>query len=145
MCIRDSDKQFEKQSFKDGKFTKFVSVKSKLLSDFWKFAVMVTACVRLPPDFDSSSSTKYPVCYTIGGFGISCRNFAYDGPDSGYVNPWIRSKKPDVLQVLLDSDAPFGDSYQINSENNGPYMDALIHELIPAIEQKYHGAGTASS
>src|SRR6186713_2742175 len=45
------DKQFEKQSFKDGKFTKFVSVKSKLLSDFWKREVMVTACVRLPPDF----------------------------------------------------------------------------------------------
>src|SRR6185436_6624093 len=139
------DKQFEKESFKDEKFTKFVSVKSKLLSDFWKRDVIITACVRLPSSFDPASSTKYPVCYTIGGFGTSCKNFAYNGPDSGYVNPWIRNKKPDMLQVLLDSDAPFGDSYQMNSENNGPYMDALLQELIPAIEQKYHGEGTATS
>jgi len=139
------DKQFEKESFKDGKFTKFVSVKSKLLSDFWKRDVVITACVRLPPSFDSSSSKKYPVSYNIGGFGTSCKNYAYYGPDSGYINPWIRNKKPDMLQVLLDNDAPFGDSYQMNSENNGPYMDALIQELIPAIEKRFHGEGTPSS
>ena len=67
------DKQFAKESFKDGKFTKFVSVKSKLLSDFWKRDVVITACVRLPPGFDASSSTKYPVCYTIGGFGTGAK------------------------------------------------------------------------
>ena len=90
------DKRFEKESYKDGKFTKFVSVKSKLLSDFWKRDIVITACVRLPPAFDSASSIKYPVCYTIGGFSTSCKNFAYYGPDSGYVNGWIRSKKPDM-------------------------------------------------
>jgi hypothetical protein len=35
----------------------------------------------------------------------------------------------------------YDDSYAVNSENVGPYGDAIVHELIPYIEAKYRGLG----
>ena len=40
---------------------------------------------------------------------------------------------------------PFGDSYQLDSDNNGPYGHALIHELVPHIETTFRGLGTPKS
>lgn len=37
--------------------------------------------------------------------------------------------------MFLDSQGPFGDTYQVDSENNGPCGKALTEELIPAIEK----------
>jgi S-formylglutathione hydrolase FrmB len=45
--------------------------------------------------------------------------------------------------VFLDGEGPFGDSYQMDSENNGPYGYALMHELIPHIETIYRSARNA--
>ena len=36
---------------------------------------------------------------------------------------------------------PFGDPYQVNSANNGPYGDAVTQELIPYVEKTYRGIG----
>src|SRR2546422_7905098 len=35
----------------------------------------------------------------------------------------------------------YDDSYAVNSENNGPYGDAIMRELVPYIERKYRGIG----
>lgn len=45
--------------------------------------------------------------------------------------------------MFLDSQGPFGDTYQVDSENNGPCGKALTEELIPAIEKlvQYNPAG----
>ena len=139
------DKQFERPEYKDGRYTKFVSIKSNLLSKFWKRDIVIRALVALPPDFDSSGPRKYPVAYDIGGYGTDCKYAAFYGPDSAYIKQWNNGQPMDIIKVFLDSDAPYGDSYQMNSENNGPYMDALIKELIPAIEQRFHGYGTPES
>ena len=42
------------------------------------------------------------------------------------------------VYLQLDGDGPFGDPYQINSDNSGPYGDAIITELIPYIEKQFH-------
>jgi len=46
-----------------------------------------------------------------------------------------------MVLLHLDGDGPFGDCYQVNSDNNGPYGDAITQELIPYIEQKYRCIG----
>ena len=49
---------------------------------------------------------------------------------------WYAPKAPQVIYVYLDSEGPFGDTYQVDSENNGPCGEALIKELMPAVEKE---------
>jgi hypothetical protein len=46
---------------------------------------------------------------------------------------------------LPDGAGPFGDPYQVNSANNGPYGSALTQEVIPFIERTYRCLGTPTS
>jgi S-formylglutathione hydrolase FrmB len=43
--------------------------------------------------------------------------------------------------LVLDGAGPYGDPYQVNSDNNGPYGDAVTQELIPYIERRFHCIG----
>ena len=58
----------------------------------------------------------------------------------GRLAPGLRSG-PEFLLLQLDGAGPWGDPYQINSANNGPYGDALVQELIPYVEQVFRGSG----
>ena len=58
---------------------------------------------------------------------------------------WTSKDAPQVITVFLDGDGPFGDSYQLNSDNSGPYGTMLTGELIPNIEREYRGIGTPES
>ena len=47
-----------------------------------------------------------------------------------------------VLLVRVQTPNPFfDDSYAVNSENLGPWGDALTYELIPEIERRFRGLG----
>jgi hypothetical protein len=47
-----------------------------------------------------------------------------------------------VLVIEIQHANPYyDDSYAVNSENLGPYGDAIVKELIPYIEKKYRGIG----
>jgi S-formylglutathione hydrolase FrmB len=46
-----------------------------------------------------------------------------------------------MIYVHLDGAGPYGDPYQVNSDNNGPYGDAVTQELIPYIEKAYRAVG----
>jgi hypothetical protein len=44
--------------------------------------------------------------------------------------------------VTIEHPTPYyDDSYGVNSENNGPYGDAIVQELIPLIEEKFRAVG----
>jgi len=46
------------------------------------------------------------------------------------------------LFIEIQHATPFyDDSYAVNSANNGPYGDAIQHELIPEIERRFRGIG----
>ena len=43
-----------------------------------------------------------------------------------------------MIYVTLQHPSPYyDDSYGVNSENNGPFGDAILQELIPAVEAKF--------
>jgi len=50
---------------------------------------------------------------------------------------WLADDTPRMVYLQLDGDGPYGDPYQVNSDNNGPYGDAITQELIPHIEKKF--------
>jgi S-formylglutathione hydrolase FrmB len=109
---------------------------SKLLSDFWGRPIHVRGLVVLPPSYEKNRSRKYPaLCWTSGFGGTLNKIAAYE---LQYYYPYMeRHERPEMIYVLLDQSCAFGTHEFANSANNGPWGDALVKELIPALERKY--------
>ena len=60
---------------------------------------------------------------------------------SSFQSAWHRDGAPRMVFLHLDGDGPYGDCYQVNSDNNGPYGDAITQELIPYVEQRFRCVG----
>ena len=55
---------------------------------------------------------------------------------------WTAGRLPRVIVMSIQHATPyFDDSYAVNSENVGPYGDAITQELIPYIEKQFRGIG----
>jgi S-formylglutathione hydrolase FrmB len=115
----------------------FVEVKSKLLSAFHKRDVMLRAGLALPAEYDPAK--KYAAVYEVPGFG---------GDHSGAAPKASRLQRAadtspegqlarNVFWIWLDPESANGHTLFANSANNGPCGDALVKELIPAIEAKF--------
>jgi hypothetical protein len=62
------------------------------------------------------------------------------GIGTGYqfYQSWIAANYPRVILITFEHPTPyFDDSYAVNSANNGPYGDAIMNELIPAVESHF--------
>jgi enterochelin esterase-like enzyme len=119
-------------------FVKSVVLKSTLLSAFSGRPRYLKASILLPSGYFQHPDTSYPICYRIPGL-----NGRYDQVNGQINNKdfndwWFSPQAPQVIYVFLDSQGPYGDTYQMDSENNGPCGKALTEELIPAIEQMVH-------
>lgn len=122
----------------DHPFVKVVRIKSKYLSDYFGKPKYLKAAVLLPYSFFDHPEKTYPICYRAPGL-----NGRYDQvngmiANKEFANWWFRKDAPQVIYVFLDSQGPYGDTYQVDSENNGPCGKALTEELIPAIEEVVH-------
>jgi len=122
----------------ENEFVKYVKIQSQLLSRFHGRPIYLRAGIILPKDHAADENRRYPIRIHIGGYGT--RYTAVDGlmlPGSDFRRLWLSGDTPRFIYVLLDGDGPYGDPYQVNSDNNGPYGDALTKELIPYIEKRF--------
>jgi hypothetical protein len=125
---------------------KEVELKSKVISDWWGRDMRIKAAVLLPSGFEKEPGRKYPVRYNIAGYGGRyTRANRFVQWDKSFLDWWQSEDAPQILNVFLDGEGPFGDCYQLDSENSGPYGTALIEELIPYIESQFRGMGTPES
>jgi S-formylglutathione hydrolase FrmB len=133
------DKQVsEEETPKDTSAVKFLKLPSKLLTEFHGRPMFLRAAVVLPSDFEKNPDKKYPLRVHIGGYGqryTSALRMAAQRPSDG----------PQFLSLMLDGAGPLGDPYQVNSDNHGPYGDAITKELIPQVEEKFRGLGTPNA
>ncbi len=123
-------------------YVRYVQLSSERLSSYHGRPVVLRAAVILPRGFDREPSRQYPIRLTVGGYGrryTAATRLMRDG--SPFRRAWLADDAPRMLQVLLDGVGPYGDPYQVNSPNNGPYGDALVLELIPYIESRFRGLG----
>jgi len=52
---------------------------------------------------------------------------------------WTSAGFPKFFAITWQHPTPYyDDSYAVNSANNGPYQDALLTELVPALEKRFH-------
>jgi hypothetical protein len=127
------DRTYEEELPAETATHKYLKLPSKLLSDFHGRPMVYRVGLVLPPDFETEKTRRYALIVRIGGFGTRYTDAQGIAPD------------PRFVQLLLDGAGPFGDPYQVNSANNGPYGDALTKEVIPHIEKTYRCLGTPRS
>jgi hypothetical protein len=150
----------------DTKYVKHVKIKSELLSKFWGRDMYLGAHVLLPEGWDTHPKAKYPLaiyhghftsdfggfrttppdttipCEYSSRFGVDCYNRIVQEEAYQFYKQWTGPNFPRVIAIEIQHANPFyDDSYAVNSENLGPYGDAITYELIPYIEKMYRGIG----
>jgi hypothetical protein len=129
----------------DGKFLKFVKMPSQILSEFWSADMYLRAGVILPNSYYDNPLKDFPVIFNIGGY-----HARYNRAEKMYQNEtfkqfWFAPDTPQMVIVFLDGEAPFGDSYQIDSANNGPYGQATWQEFLPYLTNQFNLVDNADS
>jgi Putative esterase len=141
-------------------------IQSRLLSEFWGRPMYLGAHVLLPKGWAEHPNARYPLMINHGHFPEDFDGFRAEPPDanlapdysdrfrlSGYnrlqqqlahqlYKDWTGPGFPRVLAIEIQHANPYyDDSYAVNSENVGPYADAIQQELIPYLERKYRALG----
>jgi hypothetical protein len=150
----------------DTRYVKHVRIQSELLTKFWGRPMFLGAHVLLPEGFESHADARYPLVIDHGHFPEDLDGFREAPPDpklapeyserfhlEGYnrieqeaahqfYKDWTGPNFPRFLLVQIQHANPYyDDSYAVNSENLGPYGDAINQELIPSIEKQFRGLG----
>lgn len=150
----------------DTEWIKHIKFKSEKLSDFWGRDIFLGTHVLLPKGFKEHPEAKYPLMIFHGHFPSDFSGFRTTPPDpnlkpeyaarfdlEGYnviqqqeaydfYKRWNEPDFPRMIIIEIQHPTPYyDDSYAVNSASQGPYGDAITHELIPHIEKKFRGIG----
>jgi hypothetical protein len=148
------------------KYVKHERILSERLSKFWGRPMYLGAHVLLPEGFDTHPNARYPLVINHGHYPDTIGGFRETPPDpnlppkyserfhvEGYnrieeehayelYKDWTGPDYPRYLLVEIQHANPYyDDSYAVNSQNLGPYGDAITYELIPYLEKKYRAIG----
>jgi hypothetical protein len=125
------------------------------------------AHVLLPEGFDTHPNSKYPLMIYHGHFPSDFGGFSTEPPPAdmdttdyserfgiygynkmqaqeafNFYKQWTSKNFPRFLVVEIQHANPYyDDSYAVNSQNLGPYGDAIMFELLPEIEKQFRGIG----
>jgi hypothetical protein len=121
----------------DTGMVKRIRIQSQVLTKWWGQPIFLGATVLLPKDYDKHPDVRYPVNYIQGHFSLAAPG-GFGGRGGEFDKFWLAEDTPRFLYVTLQHPSPYyDDSYGVNSENNGPYGDAIMQELLPAIETRF--------
>jgi hypothetical protein len=143
----------------DNQWVKHIRIQSDLLTKFWGRPTFLGAVVLVPDGWDQHRDAHYPLIVEQDHFhrdlpGVIA--FRTQPPadnlsggelrtaKNGYklFQDWTAGRLPRVIVLTIQHPTPyFDDSYAVNSENVGPYGDAIIQELIPYVEKQFRGIG----
>lgn len=143
----------------DTDWIKHVRIESALLTKFYGTPTYITGDVLLPPGWNEHPNAHYPLMVYQGHFAPDWRAampFRTEPPSPDatgrermaqeyaykFYQDWTSGRLPHFLVLTIQHANPyFDDSYAVNSENVGPYGDAIVKELIPEVERRYRGIG----
>lgn len=91
--------------------------------------------IVLPAETENVKRIKIQIVYDHGHFSLRA-------PRVGSDPAWNADGTPRMIIATVQHPSPYyDDSYGVNSENNGPYGDAITQELMPAVEAKFRVIG----
>jgi hypothetical protein len=137
---------------------KYLDLPNDRLTKFWGRPMHLGAIVLLPFGWDSHPDARYPIVVHHGHFPANQESDGWrETPPDANANPMQREQQeaayqfykdwngpgfPRMIHLLIQHPTPyFDDSYAVNSDNNGPYGDAITLDLIPYIEKRFRGIG----
>ena len=124
----------------DTEYVKRIKIKSEILTKWWGQPMFLGATVLLPKDYAAHPDVRYPVNYIQGHFSLRAPGGFGSGQAS--IANGSRRARPRLIYVTLQHPSPYyDDSYGVNSANNGPFGDAILQELIPAVESRFRVIG----
>lgn len=151
---------------KDSKYIRHEMIQSEKLTRFWGRPMHLGANVLLPEGWAERANARYPLVISHGHYTHTFTGFREEPPDpnlapdyserfgwKGYnrtqqeyayrfYKEWTGPSFPRLIVIEIRHPNPFyDDSYAVNSQNVGPYGDAINEELIPYIERKYRAIG----
>ncbi|MBK7474917.1 MAG: hypothetical protein IPI11_02440, partial [Haliscomenobacter sp.] len=133
----------------DTRWVKRIKFQSKILTAFWGQPMYLGATILLPRGYDENPGKYYPVNYIQGHFSLAAPNGFSEAAAGEGTNPrmragaefskfWMSDASPEMILVTFQHPCPYyDDSYAVNSPNTGPYGDAILQELIPAVEEQF--------
>jgi len=143
----------------DNKWVKHIRIQSELLTKFWGRPTYLGAVVLVPDGWEEHPEAHHPLIVEQDHFhrdlptvvAFRTQPPSHDLKDhelqvakAGYklYQDWTAGRVPRVIVLTIQHANPyFDDSYAVNSENVGPYGDAITQELIPYVEKKFRGIG----
>jgi hypothetical protein len=151
----------------DTKYVKHIKIQSKMLTEFWGRPMYLGAHVLVPEGFDTHPNARYPLMIYHGHFPSDFGGFSTEPPAAdmdtsdyserfkiygynkieaqeayNFYKQWTGKNFPRFLVVEIQHANPYyDDSYAVNSQNLGPYGDAIMFELLPEIEKQFRGIG----
>ena len=126
------DQLVSDQPFPESDWCKLLKVRSKLLSEFYQRDVFQHATVLLPASYQTETDRKYPVIFTIPGFGGTHRQGLRPQPVSEKNEEGV-----EFIRVVLDPSCPLGHHVFADSANNGPWGTSLVTEFLPELDQQF--------
>lgn len=150
----------------DTPWVKHIEIESPRLTKFWGRPMKLGAHILLPAGFEQHPNARYPLMIFHGHFPADFGGWRTEPPDPnlapdwserfkisgynriqqeeayGFFQKWQSPGFPRFLAIEIQHPNPYyDDSYAVNSENLGPYGDAITYELIPEIERRFRGIG----
>jgi len=144
---------------RDNKWVKHIRIQSELLTKFWGRPTYLGAVLLLPDGWEEHPDAHYPLIVEQDHFhrglpgvvsfrteppGDKLKGGELNQAQTGYklYQDWTAGRVPRVIVLSIQHATPyFDDSYAVNSENVGPYGDAITQELIPYVEKQFRGIG----
>jgi hypothetical protein len=148
----------------DTRYVKHIRIQSERLTRFWGRPMHLGAAVLLPHGFDEHPEARYPLAVFHGHFPATFSGFRETPPDPDLkcerserfqLDCYNRIEQEQAHQLYKDWTSPgfprfvvieiqhanpyYDDSYAVNSQNLGPYGDAIQHELVPEVEKRFRG------
>jgi hypothetical protein len=149
---------------KDTRYVRHIRIQSERLTKFWGRPMHLGAVVLVPQGFDEHPEARYPLAVFHGHFPYTFDELREEPPDPNLpceyserfrldcynriqqqlahelYEDWTAPGFPRFLVVEIQHANPYyDDSYAVNSQNLGPYGDAIQYELIPEIERRFRG------
>ncbi|WP_298869302.1 alpha/beta hydrolase-fold protein [uncultured Gimesia sp.] len=126
------DKLVPQKTYKNTRWSKLIKVRSALLSEFHGRNTYLEATVLLPQSYYLQNQRKYPMIYSIPGFGGDHFRGRRETPVS-------EKNEDDVefIRVFLNPKCRWGHHVFADSANNGPVGKALTTEFLPELEKTY--------
>lgn len=143
----------------DTEWIKHIRIESRLLSEFWGKPMYLGATVVVPRGWNDKPEKRYPILYHMSPGQDASRPYQFNpdpvtgsrsfGPEVNiqtghdFYKSWISDGFPSILLATIIQPTPyFLEGYAVDSANNGPVGQAIVEELMPAIEERFRALGT---